>query len=131
MAQNPYESPRESDTARRNRRARNVIYTIAWCFFFLLPAITVTLSFPFPEIFGLTQRPDTRTFFGRVSLCILVRADVVLPISFVGCTLIGVLSPLSRGWKIALIVSWFPLMFFAQFVAIILAIQFATGYVCT
>jgi hypothetical protein len=132
MGSNPYESPIEQlKLVRRTSARRIAVYVVAWCFFFLIPSICVALALTFPNVFGLTQPPAGDNIFSRLSLCTGIRADIALPISFVGCAVTAALSPSSPGWKLAIVVGWFPLFFFVEMLGIILAIQWATGFVCT
>src|SRR5436190_750777 len=132
MDPNPYKSPNVRSSTRLTSRFWPIAaYSTVWLFFFLIPALTVVLSFVLPQIFALTERPSGNTIFSRISLCIGVRADIVLPISFIGCAVVGALLPIPSGWRIAIVISWFPLILFVELLAIILGIQWATGYVCT
>jgi hypothetical protein len=130
MDSNPYQSPiHRADIRPKNRARRFAAFAVVWCFFFLLPTLVVVLTQYFP-VLAFTQLPLRESVLGRISLSVNARADLAFPISFVGCTLIGVLSPLKMGWKIAVLLGWFPLSL-AQLFTIVLGLYWATGFMYT
>jgi hypothetical protein len=132
MGTNQYESPSEPNlTAVKSLIRSRMAYVTGWLISFLLPAFVVALSLIWPATFALREMPDTGHVLGRISLCIGIRADLVLPVSFLGCAIVAGSSRLQRGWKILIVVGWFPLMLFFELLVIMFVIQLATGYICT
>lgn len=131
MEPNPYEPPSEQAKLEGRSGSRRIAaYVIGWCLFFLLPTLTLVLAIYFPHIFGLARLPDRDGVLIRISLTVASRADIALPISFVGCAVISAISPVRAPWKIAIVLAWFPLSL-VQLFAMILGLYAATGYMYT
>jgi len=130
MDLNPYESSAlPSESAQRLRVRRTAVCVFGWCVCFLIPSFLVVLTQYFPAL-AATQWPLADGMLGRMSLTMNARADVALPLSFVGCALFATLWPVRNPWKLGIVVVWFPLSLVQAF-AIIMGLYYATGFMYT